>query len=111
MGGTYNFRSAITKHNNIFKYLVRGSFRKLYKYPVKPIKYWKTLYKDLLNNLSCYLSCLCASVSSNISAFGRKYVCLPGRKYFCLSGSKLVRCGRQGTFPLKCILRLTKALV
>ena len=87
MGGTYNFRSAITIHNNI-----------QYKYPVKPRKYWKTLYKDLLNSFSCYLSCLCASVSTNISAIGRKYVCLRGRKYFCLSGSKLVRCGRHEHF-------------
>ena len=65
------------RHNNAqqyFNYLIRGSLRKLYKYPVKPRKYWETLlYKDLLNNLSCYLSCLHASVSSNISAFGRKY--------------------------------------
>ena len=65
------------RHNNTqqyFNYLIRGSLRKLYKYPVKPRKYWETLlYKGLLNNLSCYLSCLPASVSSNISAFGRKY--------------------------------------
>ena len=61
-------------HNNILIILIRGSLRKLYKYPVKLRKYWETLlYKDLLNNLSCYLSCLHASVSSNISAFGRKY--------------------------------------
>ena len=72
MDGTYNFRSAITMHNNILIILIRGSLRKLYKYPVKPRKYWETLlYKDLLNNLSCYLSCLHTSVSSNISAFGR----------------------------------------
>ena len=90
------------RHNNAsqcFNYLIRGSLRKLYKYPVKLRKYWETLlYKDLLNNLSCYLPCLCASVSSNISAFGRKYFCLPGRKYFCLSGSKFVRCWRHEHF-------------
>ena len=90
------------RHNNTqqyFNYLIRGSLRKLYKYPVKPRKYWETLlYKDLLNNLSCYLSCLCASVSSNISAFGRKYFCLPGRKYFCLSGSKFCFCRKANVF-------------
>ena len=88
MGGTYNFRSAITIHNNV-----------LFKYPVKPRKYWETLlYKDLLNNLSCYLSCLCASVSLTISAFGRKYFCLPGRKYFCLSRSKFYFYSKANVF-------------
>ena len=97
MGGTYQ-----KCHNNTqqyFDYLIRGSLRKLYKYPVKPRKYWETLlYKDLLNNLSCYMSCLCTSVSSNISAFDRKYFCLPGRKYFCLSGSKFCFCSKANVF-------------
>ena len=48
------------------------------------------MYKDLLNNLSCYLSCLCASVSLNISAFGRKYFCLPGRKEIFLPFRKQI---------------------
>ena len=105
------------RHNDTqqyFNYLIRGSLRKLYKYPVKPRKYWETsLYKYLLNNLSCYLSCLHASVSSNISAFGSKYFafqegnilpsrkeifCLPGRKYFCLSGSKFCFCSKANVF-------------
>ena len=90
------------RHNNAqqyFNYLIRGSLRKLYKYPVKPRKYWETLlYKDLLNNLSCYLSCLHASVSSNISAFGRKYFCLSASKFCFCSKANVFRCGRHEHF-------------
>ena len=106
MGGTYNFRSAITIHNNILIILIRGSLRKLYKYPVKPRKYWETLlHKDLLNNLSCYLSCLHASVSSNISAFGRKYFAFQKGNIFAFQEANFVcskanvfRCGRHEHF-------------
>ena len=82
------------RHNNAqqyFNYLIRGSLRKLYKYPVKPRKYWETLlYKDLLNNLSCYLSCLHASVSSNISAFGRKYFAFQEGNIFAFQEANFV---------------------
>ena len=78
-------------HNNILIILIRGSLRKLYKYPVKPRKYWETLlYKDLLNNLSCYLSCLHASVSSNISAFGRKYFAFQEGNIFAFQEANFV---------------------
>ena len=82
------------RHNNAqqyFNYLIRGSLRKLYKYPVKPRKYWETLlYKDLLNNFSCYLSCLHASVSSNISAFGRKYFAFQEGNIFAFQEANFV---------------------
>ena len=78
-------------HNNILIILIRGSLRKLCKYPVKPRKYWETLlYKDLLNNLSCYLSCLHASVSSNISAFGRKYFAFQEGNIFAFQEANFV---------------------
>ena len=70
-------------HNNILIILIRGSLRKLYKYPVN-------LYKDLLNNLSCYLSCLHASVSSNISAFGRKYFAFQEGNIFAFQEANFV---------------------
>ena len=78
------------RHNNAqqyFNYLIRSYLRKLYKYPVKLRKYWETLlYKDLLNNLSC----LHASVSSNISAFGRKYFAFQEGNIFAFQEANFV---------------------
>ena len=48
------------------------------------------MYKDLLNNLSCYLSCLHASVSSNISAFGRKYFAFQEGNIFAFQEANFV---------------------
>ena len=105
--------------HNILIILIRGSLRKLYKYPVKPRKYWETLlYKDLLNNLSCYLSCLHASVSSNISAFGRKYFAFQEGNIFAFQQANFVSAVKpmfsdvgDTNIPLQCFLRLTMALV
>ena len=53
-GWNIHFQKCHDNAQQYFNYLIRGSLRKLYKYPVKPRKYWETLlYKDLLNNLSC----------------------------------------------------------